>query len=84
MINRVRESNKKPGARVMSVWIQHDNADGTYGVNHDGCVKPSPIYFICGIHPARGWEVEPGDIHSYFSMCHGNIIYADFFGNILI
>ena len=50
----------------MSVWIQHDNADGTYGVNHDGCVKPSPIYFICGIHPARGWEVEPGDIHSYF------------------
>ena len=66
MINRVRESNKKPGARVMSVWIQHDNADGTYGVNHDGCVKPSPIYFICGIHPARGWEVEPGDIHSFF------------------
>ena len=22
------------------------------------------VYYIRGMHPARGWEVEPGDIHN--------------------
>ena len=46
------ESDKTSGAVAKLVWIQH--ADGTCVVDHDGYVKPSPVYyFIMGCTPKQ-------------------------------